>query len=289
MKTLPRTKAFSLIELLVVMSIGLLLMIMAIPSFSRLARKSKVQQAAETVVTVMNMATTISKQLCKPEAVVVYFGDDFTGVTTKPISGVLPKYGNIEIWTARMGLEGQKSPYGVAALYWSNAPPIWTPFYQPLEPLTLDSFTFPEGVRILTGYAKPNNVLDVPLQYKFTFNSFFASSPIGEIKRHSLALVDGVGFPQGVDSGYSYSDVLIFDTTTGEHLIVRAICPTNKSSKLGGDYKARILTEATSHENSQVKFIVKPLRSNLPDGLGRVALLPAIPVVNKNIQAIIDN
>jgi prepilin-type N-terminal cleavage/methylation domain-containing protein len=255
-----RTKAFSLIELLVTLSIGLLLMTMAVPAFSKLARKSRVQQAAETVVSAVNMATQLSVQLNRPEAVVVYFGDDRSKMATQPTPGVLPKYGNIEIWTAKAYGSGppQINPG------WNNPP--WVPFHTPLEPLTTQSFTFPDGIRIITGWVSQVDSAFVPWAhtpvYKYTlnFSDFNKTDPRGEIKRHYIGLVNGAGYVQGNSQEYSYSDVLIFDVLTGEHLLVRAT-----GSRFGDttnvlyEYKARIMTDPATHENIQLWRIQAPV------------------------------
>jgi prepilin-type N-terminal cleavage/methylation domain-containing protein len=167
-----RTKAFSLIELLMVMAVGLVLMVMAIPAFTKIARKSKVQQTAESLVVTFNNALLMSKQLCRPEAIVVYFGDDFSSVKTKPPVGVLPKYGNIEIWTAKHNTNG--GPYYAAGGgVWPG--PCWSPYVTPLEPMSVP-LTFPEGVRIIAGVvpdpAIVGDAINHTYRYQFRFTNF---------------------------------------------------------------------------------------------------------------------
>jgi hypothetical protein len=240
------------------------------------------------------MANTISQQMCRPEAVVTYFGDDFSSVTTKPIVGVLPKYGSIEIWSAKLASVTFKTPYlstGSAYLKY------WVPFYTPLEPLTTESFTFPEGIRILAGYCTRfgAGTTASPYTYKFAFTQFDKSSSIGEVKRHCIATVQGKGYGQYDASGtnlgaHSYSDVLVFDVMTGEHVVIRATgggefntSGNNQSdAPRTQDHKARIITDRNTHENIQIGTIRKPATAT-------VNVYSDYPIVNKNIQAQIDN
>jgi type II secretory pathway pseudopilin PulG len=238
-------KAFSLIELLMVMSVGLCLMLMAVPMFSRIARKSKVQQTAETIVAAFNMAKTCSNQSCRSSSVVVYFGDDFSTVNTKPVIGVLPKYGNIEIWSA--------------------IPATTTSYAIPQEPVTVESMTFPDGVRIIAGFCG-KKVVGVNVTYEFSFTNFNKNDPKSEIKRHCVGYTDGTTRPQAWNGiqDYTYADVLVFDVVTGEHLVVRAgggFAPLGGNGNLSGSFqdpKALILTDWKTHENLQLSTLYKP-------------------------------
>jgi prepilin-type N-terminal cleavage/methylation domain-containing protein len=259
-----RTKAFSLIELLMVMAVGLMVMVMAVPAFTKLARKSKVQQAAETLITAFNMANTASMQLNRPEAVVVYFGDDFSTVKNKPQGyidaqhpGILPKYGNIEIWTASQW----RGPFGGGPQY---------PFAYPLEPVTSDSFTFPDGIRIIAGHVKCGDGYD--MYYKlylggrciFEFTNLdrtpTPSGRLSEIKRHCIATLSGSGSVQQNSLDYSYSDVLVFDVMTGEHVVISATGAADyESTYRFRDHKAKIHTHRDTHENIQLGSLINSL------------------------------
>jgi hypothetical protein len=241
---------------------------MAVPAFTKIARKSRVQQTAETLVAALNTALQLSKQQARLEPVVVYFGDDFSNVKTKPygyvnaqLPGVLPKYGNIEIWTAKCcgcaDSYGWMAPYEAPPAYWPGEG--WVPWYTPQEPLISDLLTFPDGVRIIAGYCAswvPYGEGEAGRKYSFQFRNFKRDNAIGEVKRHCIAVNNGTG---STVSAYSFEDVLVFDVLTGEHLVIRATGNMFGDTCMSfQDPKARIMTVPATREYAQIYAIEKP-------------------------------
>jgi hypothetical protein len=134
------------------------------------------------------------------------YGDDFGSINPKPIGGVLPRTGDVEIWTVLEGL-AQGTPYQPDVTW----PQDWYPFRFPDVPITPKPIKIPDGVRIVTGFWD-----DSVGKKNWTFN--FRKTTQGELVRHMTVFnTDG---SQPAWHCNSASHVLVFDPVTGEHAVI---------------------------------------------------------------------
>jgi len=218
----PRAlRAFTIVELILVMLIMVLLAIMAAPNFSRMQKSTRVDEAAKVVISACNKARAEAQRY--RTVVAVHFGDDTTGLATKPKPGILPPYGQIEISSMNLGYNdgvGWLSfrPFSVELGYWNS--PNWYPHVSKFKVLTPEPLKFNPGVRIITGYFRRsgNDALFGFPKYK---NNGGWEGPVGEIKRHCTAY-DKRGGSCGYDQNNNYYYILVFDVVTGEHRVIQA-------------------------------------------------------------------
>lgn len=219
---------FTLVELLVVLFIIVLLVGMGTPLLSKLLKSSRVMQTANTCLAVLYRARAEAMRYRLP--VSVYFGDDLTKCPTKPTPGVIPPYGQIEIWTVKLD-----PPSAYSSVWytdngshfvndgfntrnyqpWNSATNGVIPFDTKERPLTPNPISFESGTRVLAGFFTSNGGSRV---FK---NSNYWNAPRGEIKRHTITYT-GSGTSVHYSDSYSYRDLLIFDASTGEHVVVEA-------------------------------------------------------------------
>lgn len=212
---------FTLIELILVMFIMTLLTFMMVPKLSQFVKGTRVQQTVSIVTTTLYRARM--EALRTRKMVGVFFGDDLTLCKTQPTPGVLPQKGRIEIWTVKdnyvnnpvdsSGSGSTSDPFNPAG--WWN-PGDWYPYRYPDTCLTAEPATFPDGVRVLSGWFFHGTG---PPAYQFGWPAGpYMATPDGEIKRHTITYNRAGSLP----GGNTYWDVLIFDEQTGEHAIIVA-------------------------------------------------------------------
>jgi prepilin-type N-terminal cleavage/methylation domain-containing protein len=230
-----RIRAFTMIEMVVVLMIMVLLATMVVPSLSNLFKRSKVQQTAKVVVAAIYKARAEAQRY--RSNVGIFFGDDpnrHQGRWAPPLSTTLPARPNyIEIWTVATG----NTPYDM----WlrDNGNYNW---YQdtfnsgqihPLDPstntangasefpyfvkgvlLTTQPFTFPEGVRVIAGHYYD----DTYGTREFSWPVYWNDS-VGEIKRHNAVMTRNGSVPT-YNYDHCYRALLIYDVANGDHLVV---------------------------------------------------------------------
>jgi len=257
---------FTLVELIIVLMIMAMLTVMILPTLSRITRGSKVQLAAEAVVSACYRARALAQKY--RSTVAVFYGDDPGAHPparwVPPLSTTLPKYGQMEIWSVRTA-ESWNTAYSDRGYGWCEdgmtatlATPYdpatgspgwgngadWFPYYAKDQLLTPQPITFPEGVRIMAGKIEVHDwSLADPYFKKLDFGPSwsYVNNPIGEIKRHNSVYTKNGSCPT-YDQYHCYLTVLVWDTTTGEHLIVEV--GEHKSSS-----RPRILTKKLTHVN----------------------------------------
>lgn len=211
-------RAFTMVELILVMFIMSMLTVMAVPALSQFAKTSKVQQTVKAVTATLYRARM--EAMRTRQMVGVFFGDDAAACKTAPTGGVLPSKGKIEIWTVLDsywngdfsdggGCAGAAAPY--------NNLGDWYPYRYPDRCLTTEPITFPDGVRILAGQfinspAAPQFVFGWPTNYMATAD--------GEIKRHTITFGRQGAMAQYADGVNSWWELLIFDEATSEYAVI---------------------------------------------------------------------
>jgi prepilin-type N-terminal cleavage/methylation domain-containing protein len=224
-----KTSAFTLIELLLVMSVITILSVMVIPSMSKFMHSTRVQQAAQAVFTALYRARAEAQRFRQPVA--VFYGDDpshHKGIWASPLKDVLPKPGTIEIWTVKgdTGSGSLNDDDGMTMIGGAMRPDMpyvanktyrdWYPYHVRQRLLTPTPITFPDGVRIVTGFFN---------QYREWYNKDYRRTAVGEIKRHNTVFSrqGGTISPNSFGSqACAYNFVLIFDEVTGDHVIIQA-------------------------------------------------------------------
>ena len=232
MKRNSPPRAFTIIELVLVLFIMLLLTSMALASMSRLLRTSRIDQATRTVLSALMRARAEAQR--NRATVTVFFGDDPLTMNPKPTPGVLPAKGEIEMWTVRdvsngASVESMVSPYepgnpSMSAYGGTTGYPFWVK----IAPASIDPYTMPDGIRIFAGvyttnYTNRTSMWDpsgLPPQRAFGFESF-SRGPIGQIKLHAITYDKSGRVAGSMYYGGTYAYLLILDTATGDHRIVR--------------------------------------------------------------------
>jgi prepilin-type N-terminal cleavage/methylation domain-containing protein len=246
---------FTMMELLIVLLIIALLTVVITPNFSKMMKGSRVQQAAQSVVSSLYRARALAQKY--RSTVGVFYGDDPSAHPAArwvpPLSTTLPKYGQIEIWSVRTA-ESWNWVYtdrgygwsedGVTATLATPYDPVantgngadWFPYYARDQLLTPQPISFPDGVRIMAGR------IDTGGQTKLDFVFWsYLNDPVGEIKRHNSVYTKNGSCPT-YDQYHCYLTLLIWDVTTGEHVIVEV--GEHKSSS-----RPRILDKKLTHIN----------------------------------------
>ncbi len=207
---------FTVVELLLVLFIMMLLTVMAVPSFSMFAKSSKLDQTTKVVLSALKQArvTAINER----RLVAVMFGDDFGGINPKPMPGVLPDKGHIEIWTV---LDGGTAgvPYmpDIPASNHYGAANAWYPYRFKDVPMTPEALTIPDGVRVVVG-SFDHTKLD--FNYGGPGWTCYKKDAMGEILRHQ-SIFDQTGC-KPLWNGYGgFDHVLIFETSTGHHCVIQ--------------------------------------------------------------------
>lgn len=213
---------FTLVEMLIVLMIIVLLATLAVPAFSQMVKRTRVDQATSAILSACNRARAEAQRV--RSLVALYIGDETSGLSTKPLSGQLPPYGQMEIWTVRLGYNDGISwisarPDAPEYGYW------WSPNWYPCrkhgvdQNLTGSPLTFSSGVRALSCVVKKSNG-DVNLGFPKFKNDGGWEGPIGEIKRHVIAYDKRGGAP-GWDYNWHFPYILVFDVSTGDHRVIQ--------------------------------------------------------------------
>jgi type II secretory pathway pseudopilin PulG len=246
---------FTMIELIVVLLIMVMLTSMIVPMFSKMMKSSKVQQAAQSVVSALYRARALAQKY--RSTVAVFYGDDPSchpaARWQPPLSTTLPKYGQIEIWSVRTA-ESWNWVYSDRGYGWSEdgvtatlATPFdpatgwgngadWFPYYARDQLLTPQPMSFPEGVRIIAGRIYTNGQTQQDLEFWS-----YDNSPLGEIKRHNSVYTKNGSCPT-YDQYHCYLTLVIWDVATGDHVIVEV--GEHKSSS-----RPRVFDKKLSHIN----------------------------------------
>lgn len=241
-------RAFTLIEVLFVLFIAVLLTAIGVPQLSKFMKTSRVQSTAKTVLSALTQARLDA--LRYKSTVGVFFGDDpaphkAAGIWLSPLKDVLPKYGNIEIWTVDnyTVVSSGMFDYSDRGQNWKedmfNAsctqpfdplnPPDFKPankaipFYKTTNPLSPEPLTFVDGVRIISG-----TYVDGAGIRNFKWDQYGVNSlqyPAGksakcEIKRHNVVYTRNGSSPDN-ESNYSYRFILVYDVSTGDHVVIQ--------------------------------------------------------------------
>jgi type II secretory pathway pseudopilin PulG len=207
-------EGFTLIELVLVMFIVMLLSVMAVPSFSMFAKTSKLDQTIKVVLSALKQArvTAINER----RVTAVLYGDDFAGINPKPLSGVLPEKGRIEVWTMLdCGSFGKPyMPDLTMATIWVSP---WYPYRFKDVPITPEAMTVPDGVRVVTGSF---DTTKSDFNYGGPGWTCYKKDPIGEILRHE-SIFDQTGC-KPLHAGYGgFECVLVFEVSTGNHAVIQ--------------------------------------------------------------------
>lgn len=211
-----RQPGFTLVELILVIFIMLLLTIMTVPLFSQFVKTSRVQQTANIVMTTITRARMEATRSRKMTA--IFFGDDVTQCLVTPTPGILPPRGRIEIWNVK---EGGNDEEGVSA---SSSPfnnqGDWYPYKDQDRNVSAEPITYPDGVRILAGQFAHGGGPWYGFGWQKDWHPQYNPVPDGELKRHIIAFSRNGHMPGWYDGLNSWWNVLVFDTTTGEHVII---------------------------------------------------------------------
>ncbi len=213
-------RGFTFVEILLVLTIITMLATMAAPAFSAFQKSTRVQQTARTVLSALNQARAESQRY--RTLVATFFGDDTTSLSVKPKNGVLPAYGQIEVAAINQGYNdgcGWISYRPFAPEYGYYNTPNWYPCVSKKKTLSMEFPTFPSGVRVIAcDFKRSNgqNILAFP-RYK---KSGTWEPAVGELKRHCCAY-DKRGAAAGEASQCNYQYVIVFDVTTGEHVVIQ--------------------------------------------------------------------
>ncbi len=207
---------FSLVELLLVMFVVTLLCAIAVPTFSKFVKTSKVDQASKIVISAMYHARSEAQRF--RTAVGVFYGDTCTTFSPAPLPGVVPPDSTIELWTVRTvsysGYGTECEPYAPEQPA-SDPYPVWYPYR--FKDRKLDqTYTLPSGIRVMAGAYTPSG-------NKGFFNfACYRKDPKGEIKRHHT-VYDGRGsMPSYLNYAYAWFHVVVFDEASGDHVIIEA-------------------------------------------------------------------
>jgi type II secretory pathway pseudopilin PulG len=204
----PRLRGFTLVELLLVLFLIILLTAMAVPSFAQLTRTSKLDQATKAVFSALKQARTAALNMRRVTAVL--YGDDFSGITPGPVSGVLPAKGEIEIWTMLDGGH-HEIPYQPDIVSGPGYPAEWYPYRFPDIPVTPSPITFPDGVRVISGEFDTTAL-------NFHFGTKYKKDARGEVIRHQTVFAHDGGKPAWHSS--ACSTVLVFEQLSGAHCVI---------------------------------------------------------------------
>jgi type II secretory pathway pseudopilin PulG len=208
-----RCFGFTLIELIIVVLIIITLFSIAVPSFSKLFKTSKVQQAAQAVFTSVWHARSSAQSLLGQYDVAVYYGDDLTQLSPKPIADVLPEWGQMSIWAVRTNRELIDYTTGPYCPETPSSVPVWYPFCYPRSPLLSAPHTLPTDIRALAGRYVSSVSSGKP--YRTFYFPDYQRSAKGEIKRHSSVFGRNGGL-----SAASYEHLLLFDPSSGSHIVL---------------------------------------------------------------------
>ena len=199
--------AFTLIELMLVMVVIAIMVVIATPSFAKLSKRTKVEQAANSVMGALWEARSLAQR--NRITVAVLFGPD-RSIPPAPVETAeyrLPEKNAIEIWQMR---DRGSEPY--APEYPGGGPPDWYPYRFPMRKLTPIPITLPEGVRVITGRMGDNSGWYI---YAADGSDEFKKSAVGVWKRHAAVFVRS-----GAMSWYSHRQVLIYEEASGDHLMI---------------------------------------------------------------------
>ena len=218
----PATRAgFTLIELLLVVFIMVLLTMMTMPLFYQFVKTSRVQQTANIVATTISRARMEAMRTRK--MIGIFFGDNPAYCAITPTPGILPPSGRIEIWTVKdNSWNDQNDEEGINSGAPFNNQGVWYPYKDPDRCLTPEPITYPEGVRILCGQFWHGAGPWYGFGWQRDWHPQYKPVPDGELKRHILALGRNGMMPGWFDGMNSWWSVLVFDTQTGEHLLISA-------------------------------------------------------------------
>jgi prepilin-type N-terminal cleavage/methylation domain-containing protein len=228
-----RTQGFTLIEMLIVMFIMALVFGVGVVSFAKLAKTSRIQQAVEAVMTAL--WHTRAEAQTQRTVVCLFYGDDTSGLKTKPLPGVLPKWGEMEIWS--VGTTGAQRPENVMA---SASPPSWYPYHYKKKCLTTQPLTLPADIRVHAGrYTRTNAMRSFSFPDMQNTGTY---AGIGELRRHNTPFWrTGNGM-----WAWDNPDVIVWEPSSGEHVVIHA-CETYGWSR---NSRPRIETRALTHFNN---------------------------------------
>lgn len=215
-----RPRAFTLVELIVVVFIMMILVAVATPMLSKFAKQSKVQQATQVIMTALYHARSEAQRYRRHTA--VYYGDDVSQCAVKPKPGVLPAKNHIEIWTVKTQWEDGIGSGGAPL----NCQGDWYTYMDPDRNLTPGTLTIPDGVRVLAGgFSRYWGTSSY--EHDFSFWSY-NPTPEGELIRHTTVYDKNGRMPGWYDGMNAYFTILVFDEATGEHALIW--CGDNKSA-----------------------------------------------------------
>ncbi|MCW8129144.1 MAG: prepilin-type N-terminal cleavage/methylation domain-containing protein [Planctomycetota bacterium] len=224
-------RAFTLVEMLVVLTIILLLAGVAAPVFSAFAKSSTLDQATKVVFSALRQArvTAINDR----RVTAVMYGDDLAGIEPKPLAGVLPSRNQIEVWTV-LDAGHFSYPYMPdlpSAQHWTSP---WYPYRFKDVPVTPEPMTIPEGARVIAGLYDKNTA-------NFHFGgggwTCYKKDSIGEILRHQTVF-DPTGC-KPLHGGYGgFDHVLVFVPSTGALAVIQT-----SASWYNGYFRPRVVSQ----------------------------------------------
>jgi prepilin-type N-terminal cleavage/methylation domain-containing protein len=210
--TAHQEHGFTMIELLMVLVIVTVLMVMAVPSLSRMTKSSKVEQAAHTVMGAMWEARSLAQR--NRVCVAVLFGADrkLSPAPLETATEYLPEQNQIEIWQVRDLGDGKPYSPEYASI------PDWYPFRFPMRNLTHTPITLPDGIKVIGVRAGSywNSSTDNGYRCWLADNyDAFKKNPIGIWRRHEAVFVRS-----GALSWNSYLTVLVIEESSGDHVLI---------------------------------------------------------------------
>jgi type II secretory pathway pseudopilin PulG len=243
----PRSRrlvpAFTLLELLIVCVLIAALGAVAVPSFARLFKTSKVEQAVTIIMGALWRASGEAQRLRMPVAVFygekpgpiksVLYRPDSNGIgnwrpgdidtannpVAKPVwvPVSLPAYGELEMWTVMpttFQFDAACVPYVYPEYVPRTTVPLWQPWSFQVSPLTLLATTLPADVSCVGG------TLDTSIAAPRFDCAAYQKSPLGEPKRRSTVFKPNGSIGHDYGSQYCYEYLCVYEEATGNHVVV---------------------------------------------------------------------
>ncbi len=221
-----KPRGFSFVELMVVLFVIALMTTVVAPAFSSLIKGTKLKQATEAVMGAVYRARheaqirrtqTAFAGGAIPTTPVIFFGEDTTQpLAVQPSTGILPPYGQIEIWTASYS----NTAWGSSA----NPTHCFDTKWHCLSPQPI---TFLDPIRILVGsYHDMNPKLHNDILFSFGDTYTTDGNPSkGEVSRHQLPFFRGrkatvFDLNKNANLWDIPNSVLLLDNYTGENEVV---------------------------------------------------------------------
>jgi type II secretory pathway pseudopilin PulG len=220
----PVSRAFTMIELLLVLFVMTVLTVMAAPRMVRSMRANKLEQAAQTIMHLLAQARSEAAYQRKPVALV--YGEDLSKFPTQPPAGLIPKPGTMMMYTMKTWASGPSTPY-VPGYYGAGPTWVYYTYAIPEKQIIETPIVLPEGIRVVTGYYYEASA--TIRAFCFPYWASTKTSPPWlmpqwlpyTVAKRNLTAYTKTG-SCGSGGSWSFPHILIFDNDTGEHVIIEA-------------------------------------------------------------------